>query len=85
MKNKQKNEPAKDTPSDQCLVPWCDKPITCRGLCRTHYQMMVRAVASGLTSYEALEKSGKITTTTYGHFSKWLLPTDPNKKGGPQS
>lgn len=45
----------------KCLVPFCDnRTIHIRGLCKTCYLTMAQMVHRKKTTYERLEKDGKI-------------------------
>ena len=48
-----------------CLHPKCDREITTRGLCWTHYQTARRLVKKGLITYDELIKNKKILPTNY--------------------
>lgn len=43
-----------------CLVPKCKTESKTRGLCATHYMYAHRLVARGKTSWEQLEREGKV-------------------------
>lgn len=41
----------------QCIIPHCDKEREGRGLCSGHYQVAMRLVAKGKTSWQLLEQN----------------------------
>ena len=43
----------------KCLVPWCKKKVTARGLCIVCYDVALRLVRSKRTSWNKLEEMGK--------------------------
>jgi hypothetical protein len=45
---------------NDCLFPKCKNSIHSRGLCSAHYHTASRQVANGMTTWEKLERSGKV-------------------------
>jgi hypothetical protein len=70
------------TEKTPCLRPGCDQPAKIRGLCKRDHSRAHRHVKAGKTTWEALEKAGKILPAKYGFgeksadcqaFDAWLL------------
>ncbi len=63
-----------------CVYPNCDKKISARGLCRSHYMYALRLVLHGKTTWDLLEANGKClpakrkNNRTY----KWFLRSTNN-------
>lgn len=58
-----------------CLYPGCtSSPIT-RGLCKIHYQYAYRLVQGGKTTWEQLEKEGKVAPKSkkVEEITNWFL------------
>lgn len=45
---------------DRCLRPGCKREAECRGLCRSDYQTAYQLVADGVTTWEQLQRNGKV-------------------------
>lgn len=46
--------------SVRCRRPSCKRDAVCRGLCRSCYQAAFTLVTSGVTTWEHLERRGKV-------------------------
>jgi hypothetical protein len=55
----------------RCKVPHCERDSECRGLCRSCYQSAYLLVSAGVTSWDELEKRGKVQPTTTA--KSWFL------------
>jgi hypothetical protein len=44
---------------DRCRRPRCQREATCRGLCRTDYQIANQLVLLGATTWKELERLGR--------------------------
>ena len=44
--------------TNTCKITGCDKPVHSRGLCHTHYKMLLRMVQAGETTWQDLEEKG---------------------------
>jgi len=62
-------------PKRNCLYPSCSDPPSTRGLCKLHYQHAYRLVQGGETTWDQLEKDGKIAPSgsRAGEASDWFL------------
>lgn len=62
-----------------CLYPDCGKPAKTRGLCHNHYRVASHYVASGRTSWETLEASGRSLPAGQRGTkpNSWFLPEPP--------
>ena len=49
----------------KCLVPWCKKKVTARGLCIVCYDVALRLVRSKRTSWNKLEEMD---------YGSWMIP-----------
>ena len=62
-----------------CIRPGCSKAQHLRGLCISCYNAIAKAVSRGLTTWDALEKSGRINKTKNRKRSiviKWAFGKD---------
>ncbi len=55
------SRPSKKEAKSLCLAPSCSHKVTTRGLCAAHYAFAYRLVKEGKTTWEKLEKRGRIT------------------------
>jgi hypothetical protein len=46
-----------------CIFPGCNRAVTARGLCKTHYSCAAQLVRDNKTSWAELENSGKSLPT----------------------
>jgi hypothetical protein len=72
MKNKNQEK-------EKCLNPSCLMKSGTRGLCSSCYQSARLLIASGKTTWEKLEASGRTKPTKGicgGHAGEWLLGGD---------
>jgi hypothetical protein len=63
---------------DLCIFPGCDRGVTARGLCKTHYSCATQLVRNNKTTWAELEKSGKSLPTFRrgphkGHVQDYFL------------
>jgi len=63
-----------------CLYPDCNKVSDARGLCKNHYVTAYTLVQKGKTTWETLEKNGKILPRTVQR--NWFLQGTKAKRGG---
>lgn len=57
-----------------CLRPECERAVRTRGLCHVCYQSASKLVRVKTTSWEKLEKSGKVLAVKNGgSITDWLL------------
>lgn len=68
------------TNKDQrCMMPGCLENASCRGLCMKCYSMANRLVQQGRTTWEQLEKNGKILPKHSQNAKvNWLLEEMPS-------
>ena len=63
--------------SGKCLNPNCGRKPVCRGLCHPCYVAAHHLVKTGQTTWEKLEKTGRVKPTgkrgPKGIVSSWLL------------
>ena len=65
---------AAEPPSNKCLRPDCTRPARCRGLCPNDYQVALKMVQKGETTWKELEKKGKVRPKTERATVKnWFL------------
>jgi hypothetical protein len=59
--------------ANRCINPDCDGGVLSRGLCSACYQAAAYAVATGKTSWKALERAGKCLPRQRNRKRDWLL------------
>lgn len=57
---------------EKCRRPGCNNPVHSRGLYRSDYQQAWRYVATGATTWEELETTGRVAECQHS-FKHWLL------------
>lgn len=59
--------------SSKCLTPECERKSKARGLCLPCYKVAGRLVVKEETTWEKLEKAGKIAPRKRKLAANWLL------------
>ena len=68
-------------PKKICIVPECNTIATTRGNCDTHYQQAHRLVRDKKTTWEELEKNGKVKSSNRSKKSEdWFLEGTESSK-----
>lgn len=57
----------------QCVYPECEKGIASRGLCQKHYANVLRLIHRKITTWEELQKQGKIPKGKPSEVEEWAL------------